>query len=202
MKTQKTLFTLVALLMADLLGGIEVDLFVPSFPDIAHIFQLSPVALQLMMSVNMVGYCTGSLICGFLGDRYGSRSVLLWALIIFIIGLVFCVWAPNYPALVLGRLFQGLGMSGPVVLAFVIITHMYPAEQQAKYIGFLNGITNLGVAIAPVLGSYITAYAGWRGNFIALLGLSVLTFGICCFTLPRIPANAQVQLSLRSYVPL
>lgn len=202
MKKQNTLLIFISLLLADLLGGIEVDLFMPSFPEIEHIFQLSPVTLQLMMSINMVGYCAGALICGFLGDRYGSRSVILWTLVIFIIGSVFCVGAPNYPILVFGRLLQGFGMSGPVVLAYVIITHMYPPEQQAKYVGFLNGVVNVGIAVAPVLGSYIAAYAGWRGNFTALLILSIITFGICYGTLPYIKPDPTVHLSLRSYIPL
>jgi DHA1 family bicyclomycin/chloramphenicol resistance-like MFS transporter len=202
MKKRNTTLIFISLLLADLLGGIEVDLFMPSFPEIAHIFNLSPVALQLMMSINMIGYCIGALVCGFLGDRYGTRSVILWTMLLFTVGSIFCVWAPNYPILVFGRLLQGLGISGPVVLTYVVITYMYPPEQQAKYVGFLNGVVNLGIAIAPILGSHIAAYAGWRGNFIALLIFSIVILCICFFALPYIKADPTVKLSLSSYVPL
>ena len=202
MKTKNRTLILMSLLLADLLGGIEVDLFMPSFPEIAQVFSLSPVALQLMMSINMVGYCMGALICGFLGDRYGPRSIILWTMLLFIVGSIFCIWAPTYPLLVFGRLLQGLGISGPVVLAYVVITHMYPPDQQAKYLGFLNGIVNVGITIAPILGSYIAAYAGWRGNFTALLILSMMTAGICYWTLPYIKPDPSVDMSFRAYKPL
>jgi DHA1 family bicyclomycin/chloramphenicol resistance-like MFS transporter len=196
------MFLFITLLITIILGGAEVDLFTPAFPELMHTFQLTPFTLQLMMSINFIGYCSGCLVTGFLGDRYGPRNIILITLGIFIVGSILCVTAPHYYVLLLGRLLQGLGMSGPVVLSYVIIAHLYPLDQQAKLMGILNGITAGAMAFAPVVGSYITYYAGWRGNFTALLILSIVSLILCLFTLPKIKPDSRVHLSLRAYIPL
>ncbi len=61
-----------------LLAGMEVDLFVPSFPELTHVFQLTPFMVQLTLSLNFIAYCTCALFTGALGDRFGRRPVLLW----------------------------------------------------------------------------------------------------------------------------
>ena len=64
-----------------LLAGMEVDLFVPSFPELTHVFQLTPLTpfmVQLTLSLNFIAYCTCALFTGALGDRFGRRPVLLW----------------------------------------------------------------------------------------------------------------------------
>ena len=71
------MFLFITLLITMILGGAEVDLFTPAFPELMHTFQLTPFTLQLIMSLNFVGYCSGCLVTGFLGDRYGPHNVIL-----------------------------------------------------------------------------------------------------------------------------
>ena len=196
------MFLFVALLITMILGGAEVDLFTPAFPELMHTFNLTPFTLQLIMSMNFVGYCSGCLVAGFLGDRYGPRNIILITLAIFIAGSALCVAAPHYYVLLLGRLLQGLGMSGPVVLSYAIIAHLYSLEKQSKLMGVLNGITAGAMAFAPVAGSYITLYGGWRANFVALLILGIVSLVLCTLTLPKITPNPRIHMSLKAYVPL
>ncbi|MCX7338417.1 MAG: multidrug effflux MFS transporter [Alphaproteobacteria bacterium] len=196
------MFLYLSLLITCILAGIEIDIFTPSFPEIGRHFQLSPFMLQLMLSVNFAAYCVGSLFVGSLGDRYGRRPVILISFIIFIVGSFLCTFAPTYEWLILGRLLQGLGISGPAVLAYVVIIDAYPPEKQASMMGILNGIITLSMALAPVFGSYVNLYYGWRGNFSILLGHSILAFGLCLWTLPKGVKNPNASLSLAGYSEL
>jgi DHA1 family bicyclomycin/chloramphenicol resistance-like MFS transporter len=67
----------------------------------------------------------------------------------------------------------------------------------------LNGVKNTSVALAPVLGSYITLYFHWQGNFTALLLLGLIAFFMTILFIPvyKLPEQKQT-LSFRGYIPL
>jgi MFS transporter, DHA1 family, multidrug resistance protein len=189
-------------LLISLLSGAEVDLFIPSFPELQRVFNLSPFLVQLTLSANFIPYCLCSLFAGPIGDRFNRKTVILLSLSIFVLGSILCVFAEHFPILILGRFLQGVGMAGPSVLAYVIIADQYPLERQPALLGMLNGIVTFAMAFAPVLGSYVTLYFNWRGNFVLLLILGILSLIAGFFVLPSRPGNPTISLSPKTYWPL
>lgn len=189
-------------LITVILAGAEIDLFTPSFPELERTFHLTPFTLQLMLSLNFLGYAVSTVWVGLLGDRYGRRPIILLSLLIFITGSVLCVTASHYTTLLAGRLLQGLGMSGPMTLGYVVIADQYPPHKQTHLLGLLNGFTASSMAFAPVLGSYINEAWGWRGNFMTLLTLGLASFLLCWAFIPASQPVSSVRLTLTSYIPL
>lgn len=175
------LFTVI---LMDLLAGMEFDLFVPSFPALQSQFGLSPFLVEALLSINFIGYCLSLFVVGGAADRYGRKPILLIGILIFIIGSVFCLWATSYPFLLVGRFLQGIGIAAPVILSFLIIADRYPLKQQQFLMTILNGVMNIAAGLAPVLGSYVTLYFDWQGNFKVLLLLGVLAFVMIGFFIP------------------
>ncbi|MCE2715767.1 MAG: MFS transporter [Pseudomonadota bacterium] len=190
----------VAVIFILFLAGMEVDIFIPSYPELQQQFNLSPATVQLCLSLNFLTYCIGSLYAGAFGDRYGLRRVILSGLLVFIAGSIFCSFANDFCSILIGRALQGLGMAAPASLGYVVICEQYPAENQAAMLGTLNGIITVGMALAPVIGSYVTLYAGWRGNFVILLALALIALLACVFVMPCDHRNNKdVSLPLISY---
>ncbi len=142
---------LVTVILMDLLAGMEFDLFVPSFPELQHHFNLSPPWVEALLSVNFVGYCLSLFFVGKLGDHCGPKPIIIWGLIIFIIGSIFCLWPQMYPFMLFGRFLQGIGIAAPAILSFLIIANSYPLKKQQFFMGILNGALNISVAVAPVI---------------------------------------------------
>jgi DHA1 family bicyclomycin/chloramphenicol resistance-like MFS transporter len=186
----------------DLLAGMEFDLFVPSFPELQYHFNLSPFWVESLLSANFIGYCISLFIVGGLADRYGRKPIILLGLAIFIIGSVFCLWASFYIYLLMGRFLQGIGIASPAILSFLIIADSYSLKQQQFWMAMLNGTKNTAVAIAPVIGSYITLYFHWHGNFTVLLSLGIITFVMTIFFIPYNVPKHQEILSFKGYIPL
>lgn len=192
-----------AVIMIFFLAGMEVDLFIPSYPELRSTFNLSAAAVQLTLSVNFATYCIGSLYAGMLGDRYGTKQVILISIVIFIFGSLACVLADSFASIVMGRALQGLGMAAPASLGYVVIAQTYSAEEQASKLGILNGFITSGMAFAPVIGSYINMFFGWRGNFWVLLVMGVLCLITSYLFLPNsIVRDKNIKISLQSYLPL
>lgn len=197
------IMVLVTVILMDILGGAEMDLFVPSFSELQKYFNLTPFWTEALLSLNFIGFCGSLFLVGALADRYGRKPLIYSGLIIFILGSILCVGAPSYSFLLIGRFLQGVGVAAPATLCFLIIADSYPMDQQRSLMGILNGIVNVSVGAAPVIGSYITLYFQWRGNFIALLLLGIITLGMTIFFIPRPQLSAtKTSLTLRGYLPL
>src|SRR5579862_663065 len=179
-----TTFVLITVILMDLLTGMEFDLFVPSFPQLQNQFALSPFWVEALLSVNFIGYCLSLFLVGSLADRYGRKPIILLGLSIFIIGSFFCLYPHSYHFLILGRFLQGVGIAAPAILSFLIIADAYPLKQQQFLMAILNGSINIAVAISPVIGSYLTLYFHWQGNFVALLLLGCITLSMTIFFIP------------------
>ncbi|MDP1723338.1 MAG: multidrug effflux MFS transporter [Alphaproteobacteria bacterium] len=190
-----------ALLMG-ILTGCEIDLFVPSFAELERVFHLTPFMVELTLSVNLIAHCITALIAGNLGDRYGRKPIIIWGLGIFILGSMLCVSADSFSILLIGRFFQGIGISGPAVLSFLIIVDAYPLEEQQQKMGLLNGIITLAMAFGPVIGSYVNLYFNWRGNFWLLLILGILCLALTLVFVPKGEKKPHIRLSIKEYLPV
>lgn len=190
----------------DLLTGMEFDLFVPSFPELQSHFNLTPSWVEALLSVNFVGYFISLIFLGDLSDRYGRKPIILLGLMIFIVGSILCLWPPSYEFLLAGRFLQGVGVAAPAILSFLIIADSYPLKEQQFLMAVLNGSLNLATGAAPVLGSYVTLYFHWQGNFAVLLlmGLAVLTMTLLFIPSHTLPQHREAlsMRGLRGYAVL
>lgn len=194
---------LITIILMDLLAGMEFDLFVPSFPALQSHFDLSPTWVEALLSVNFIGYCFSLFFIGGLADRYGRKPIILAGLTTFILGSLLCVSGDSYAFLLVGRFLQGVGIAAPAILSFLIIADSYPLKKQQFWMAMLNGVMNTAVAVAPVIGSYIALYFDWKGNFMALLLLGLITFMMTFFCIPMVQLASPVKsLFFRGYAPL
>jgi len=194
---------LLTVIIMDLLTGMEFDLFVPGFPELQHYFGLTPFWVEALLSVNFIGYCLSLFFVGGLADRYGRKPIILLGLIIFVIGSILCVCTKFYFFILIGRFLQGIGIAAPAILSFLIIADSYPLKEQQFLMAMLNASLNIAAGFAPVIGSYLTLYFHWQGNFISLLILGLMAL---CMTLIFIPhsklSKHETSLSLHSYIPI
>ncbi len=194
------LFTVI---LMDILTGMEFDLFVPSFPELKNFFQISPFWLELSLSVNFIGYCISLFITGELADRFGRKPIIVTGLAIFIVGSIFCLTTHSYYLFLLGRFLQGLGIAAPAILSFLIIADLYTVKKQQFLMAMLNASLNTAAAFAPVIGSYITHYFHWEGNFITLLALGSLVFLMTLAFVPHVKLPVvQTKSLLQGYTEI
>jgi DHA1 family bicyclomycin/chloramphenicol resistance-like MFS transporter len=194
---------LATIILMDLLTGMEFDLFVPSFPELKNQFSLTPFWAEALLSINFAGYCFSLFFVGSLADRYGRKPIIVMGLLTFIIGSFFCLWALSYLFLLIGRFLQGIGIAAPAILSFLIIADTYSLKKQQSLFAILNGLLNLSAGIAPVIGSYITLYFHWRGNFMTLLLLGLISLAMTLLFIPshKLPDHKD-PFSLQAYPSL
>ncbi len=201
--TQSTLIA--TIIIMDVLVGMEFDLFVPSFPELQQQYGLSAFWVEALLSSNFAGFCLSLFFVGGIADRHGRKPIIMGGLLLFILGSLFCLWASDYSWLLLGRFLQGVGVAAPSILSFLIIADTYPLRQQQTLMAILNGVMNFSVGAAPVVGSYIAYHYKVRGNFMALLVLSVVSL-VMTVLFVRTPEKGTLvqkrEVTFGGYMPI
>jgi DHA1 family bicyclomycin/chloramphenicol resistance-like MFS transporter len=186
-----------ALLVVALIGTIiELDMSVPSFPDIARALDASESAVQLTVTYNFFGYCLGALVYGPLSDRFGRRGVMLIGNTVMLAGALGCAVAPTIEFLLASRFVQGIGASTSVVLVFVIIADVYEGTQLLKMFGLTNAAMSTFMTAAPALGGLVNRTIGWRGNYAVVFGITLVSLLLMALFLPETRAE-RVKVGVR-----
>ena len=186
-------------------GPVGMHIFVPALPAAAKDLHATPAALELTVSLYILGLAVGQLVYGPASDRFGRRPALLAGLSIFTIASVAALLAPDTHTLVLARFFQAVGGCSGLALARAIIRDTSEAHEAARRLALTNLLVTAGPAVAPLIGAALASFWGWRTILMGLAALGVANFGLAWRILPETRAEGlgvSVSDYARDYVGL
>ena len=148
----------------------------PIIPQLGLAFGASVRTVGLIVPAYLIPYGIATLAYGLLADRLGIRSLMFTSLAAFAVLTVLTATAHSVAALATWRVLTGLGTSGVVPLALVLVGGMFPYEQRGRPLGWLFGAMAGGMAFGSTFGAVLEPYVGWRGLFllVAITGAGVL----------------------------
>ena len=173
-------FSIITLLVISFMSN---DLFIPSMPDLATAFNVSPNSIQQAIALWFYGAMTLQILLGPVSDRYGRKPILLMGTVILIAASFLCAWSSTITGFLIGRFLQGVGVSGIMVTAFAALHEVYEKQNNGtKILGYVGLCTALSPLAGPLLGGYIAAWFGWQMNFfvVAWFGIALLALLIKC----------------------
>ena len=138
------------------------------------------------VSVTFVGMMLGSLITGFLGDRYGRRFTYQANLIIFGLASVAAAFAPSMLVLILLRGVMGLGLGAELVVGYAAMTEFVPPQARGKWVGALSVFVVTSLPLSALASTLIIPRTSWRAMFV-LAGLGGLIVWYLRKALPESP---------------
>jgi MFS transporter, DHA1 family, multidrug resistance protein len=180
-------------------GPVGMHIFVPALPAAAKDLQATPAAMAMAISLYILGLAVGQLLYGPASDRFGRRPALLAGLALFTVASVAALFAPGVHTLVVARFFQALGGCSGLVLARAIIRDTSEAHEAARRLALTNLLVTAGPAIAPLIGSGLSGFWGWRAILLGLSALGVANFVMALRLLPETRPPEAVFVSAARY---
>lgn len=110
---------------------------------------------------------------GWLGDRFGTKRIFVFALVMFTAASALCGAAWNIESLVAFRILQGVGGGMLTPVGTTMLYKAYPPIERPKASSILSMVTVLAPAIGPVLGGFLVEKADWRWIFLVNVPIGV-----------------------------
>jgi MFS transporter, SP family, major inositol transporter len=116
----------------------------------------------LITSTLLAGAAIGALICGRLNDVLGRKKTLTILAVLFFVGTLGGVFAPNLGVMIPSRVILGFAVGGASVTVPVYLSELAPTERR----GSLAGRGELAIVVGQLLAFAINAIIGtvWGGH--------------------------------------
>ena len=176
----------IAVMVPMFLAAIDQTLLATATPEIAGSFgglrdsSWIVVAYLLAAAVIVPMY-------GRLGDRLGKRRMLLVAVAVFALGSLISGLAQNMPQFIAGRVVQGLGGGGLMMLSHALIGELVPPVERIRFQGYFALMFSTASISGPVVGGIVVQHISWRWLFLANLPL----IAFAAWRLVRLPPGEK-----------
>ncbi|MGX7679936.1 DHA2 family efflux MFS transporter permease subunit [Jatrophihabitans sp. DSM 45814] len=156
-------------------------------PTIGREFNTDPAQVDTVVIGFLVSLAVFIPASGWLGDRLGTKRVLLGAIVIFTAASALCGAATSLNELVLFRVFQGVGGGLMAPVGMAMLFSVFPPAERVRASAILIIPTALAPALGPVLGGLFVDYLSWRWVFYVNvpIGVIALVFGLIFLADPR-----------------
>jgi len=154
-------------------------------------FSTLPQNLQFI-SLTFVGMTIGSLVTGFIGDKYGRRFTYQVNLLVFGLASFAAAFAQDMNQLIVCRFVQGLGLGAEIVVGYSTMTEFVPPRTRGRWLAFMAFLTVCGFPVTAILGWLIIPTWGWRPMFI-IAGIGSLIVWYLRKNLPESPRWLEAQ---------
>jgi fucose permease len=114
-----------ALMMAVFLAALDMTIITTALPTIAANFQVSNADYTWIGSAYLLGAASSTPSWGKFSDIFGRKPIMLVANIVFLIGSLICALSINIKMLLAGRVIQGIGGGGLIILANICVSDLF-----------------------------------------------------------------------------
>jgi len=167
---------LILLGMLQAIAPVSIDLYLPAMPQLEEVFHASASAVESTMVTYLVGFAIGQLLYGPLTDRFGRKPPLYFSLAIFALSSFACAFSTSISMMSTLRLFQALGACGGSVISRAMVRDLFPPSELRRVFSMLILVLGVSPILAPMLGSYLLLWFGWRSAFFAQATVGTLCF--------------------------
>lgn len=147
-----------------------------SLPAIAKDLHESPLNMQNAIISYVLTLALFMPVSGFLADKFGTKKIFVFALILFALGSLFCSLSQSLTHLVLARVIQGIGGSLMTPVGKLALIKTFDKKELMVAMNYAIIPALIGPVLGPLVGGYLVEYLSWHWVFlinipIALLGI-------------------------------
>lgn len=174
--------------LAGLLFGYDTGVIAGALLQITPDFGLGSFASGLVVGAVPIGAVLGAWIASSNSDKYGRRSLILAAGIIFVIGAIVSALSPDTFILVVSRVVIGVAIGVASAVAPVYISEIAPPDIRGRLVTFFQLAVTVGILVAYLVGlAFANTEEGWRW----MLGLGAIPALALVIGIVRLPASPR-----------
>ena len=134
-------------------------------PVIAPLWKLAPQQIGWLISAGFLGQLLGALVFGWVAERQGRITAMVWSIALFSVMSLVCALAWDYNSLLAFRTMQGIGLGGEVPVAAVFISELARAQGRGRFVLLYELVFPVGLVAASLAGLWVVPHLGWPYMF-------------------------------------
>ena len=135
-------------------------------PVLVRLWGISAVQIGWLIAAGYLGQFAGALLFGALAERYGRIRSAAGATALMSVMSIACALAGNFPALLILRLVQGIGVGGEMPVAAVYINELSKAHGRGRFFLLYEMIFPIGLMVTGQVGALVVPTLGWQVMFL------------------------------------
>ncbi len=145
-----------------LIDGYDITAIAFAAPSLSKEWGVPPGSLAPVFSASLVGILFGSVAFGWVGDRYGRKTALIWSNIVFGVFTLAAAYSTDLTQMFVLRLLAGLGIGGVIPNAVAINAESAPRKMRAALAILAVSCVPLGGAIPGFVTAVLVPKHGWQ----------------------------------------
>ncbi|MFT4085570.1 MAG: sugar porter family MFS transporter [Gordonia sp. (in: high G+C Gram-positive bacteria)] len=139
--------------LGGLLFGYDTGVLNGALEPMKRDLHLSTTTEGFVVSILLIGAAVGALTCGRLADAIGRRKTMIILSVVFFVGTIGAVVAPNLGVMLPSRFILGLAVGGASVVVPVYLSELAPTERRGR----LGGRNELAIVVGQLAAFVINA---------------------------------------------
>jgi len=160
-------------------------------PELVSALNLDAGALGLLTSIYFLTFAAFQLPLGVLLDRYSPHRVESLLLLLAAAGAALFALSEGLEELVIGRALIGLGVSACLMASLKTFVLWFPAQRLPAVNGWVLAAGGLGALTATAPVELAMELTSWRGVFVGLAVLTLVTAAVLLLVVPGRPATSH-----------
>lgn len=156
-----------------------------SLPAIAKDLHESPLNMQNAIVSYVLTLALFMPVSGFLADKFGTKKVFLFSLIIFAMGSLLCSLSQTLTQLVIARVIQGVGGSLMTPVGKLALIKTFKKSELMVAMNYAIIPALIGPVLGPLVGGYLVEYFSWHWVFLINIPIAVVGIILCLKFMPN-----------------
>lgn len=195
-KNNKGFTVIISILLAALtsISPLAIDTYLSAMPEMAEYFGVEIGKIQYTLTFYFLGFAIGNFFGGPLSDRFGRKTIALIGAGIFMVSAFIIPFCAKVEQIWILRTLQATGGGFVTVTIMVFIRDWFEGKQVARLATIISMIMMLAPLLAPVIGSILLKFGGWRLIFFFLGFYAVIAATIFLIVMPEsLPKERRLE---------
>ena len=162
------------------IDGYDISAIALAAPELVKAWGVDRAALGPVLSASLIGILFGSMIFGWIGDRFGRKAALIGSLLVFGVFTWIAAYATNLNQMFWLRFLAGLGIGGVIPNMIALNIESAPRRSRATLALIAAGCVPFGGAIPGFVSATLVPQHGWPILFL-IGGIVPLVIAVIAF---------------------